>query len=99
TQLNSTHDVVLVLIDAAFAYNMPPVSSGWVEAFDVETGRSRVMSRRSLRALGVKAREWQAEVQQMAKDADLDVLRFGRDAVESAIALSEFVAERRLRKR
>src|SRR6266446_720513 len=99
TQLNSTHDVVLVLIDAAFAYNMPPVSSGWVEAFDVETGRSRVMSRRSLRALGVKAREWQDEVQQMAKAADLDVLRFGLDEVESAIALSEFVAERRLRKR
>lgn len=98
TELNSTHDVVLVLVDAAFAYDMPAVSSGWVEAFDVETGRSRVMSRRSLRALGAHAREWQDEVQQMAKAADLDVLRFGLDEVASAIALSEFVAERRLRK-
>ena len=59
----------------------------------------RPQRRRSLRALGVKAREWQDEVQQMAKAADLDVLRFGLDEVESAIALSEFVAERRLRKR
>ena len=98
TQLNSTHDVILVLIDAAFAYDMPAVSSGWVEAFDVETGRSRVMSRRSLRALGRQAREWQDDVQQMAKAADLDLLRFGLDEVASAIALSEFVAERRLRK-
>lgn len=98
TELNSTHDVVLVLVDAAFAYDMPAVSSGWVEAFDVETGRSRVMSRRSLRALGAHAREWQDEVQQMAKAADLDLLRFGLDEVASAIALSEFVAERRLRK-
>jgi uncharacterized protein (DUF58 family) len=98
TQLNSTHDVILVLIDAAFAYDMPAVSSGWVEAFDVETGRSRVMSRRSLLALGARAREWQDDVQQMAKDADLDLLRFGLDEVASAIALSEFVAERRLRK-
>ena len=98
TQLNSVHDVILVLIDAAFAYDMPAVSSGWVEAFDVETGRSRVMSRRSLRALGAHAREWQDDVQQIAKAADLDVLRFGVDEVASAIALSEFVAERRLRK-
>jgi hypothetical protein len=56
------------------------------------------MSRRSLRALGAQAREWQDDVQQMAKAADLDVLRFGLDEVASAIALSEFVAERRLRK-
>ena len=98
TQLNSIHDVILVLIDAAFAYDMPAVSSGWVEAFDVETGRSRVLSRRSLRALGAQAREWQDNVQQVAKAADLDVLRFGLDEIASAIALSEFVAERRLRK-
>jgi uncharacterized protein (DUF58 family) len=98
SQLNSIHDVILVLIDAAFAYDMPAVSSGWVEAFDVETGRSRVMSRGSLRALGAQARAWQDEVQQIAKAADLDVLRFGLDEVASAIALSEFVAERRLRK-
>jgi len=98
SQLNSIHDVILVLIDAAFAYDMPAVSSGWVEAFDVESGRSRVMSRGSLRALGAQARAWQDEVQQIAKAADLDVLRFGLDEVASAIALSEFVAERRLRK-
>jgi uncharacterized protein (DUF58 family) len=99
TELNSTHDVIIVLIDAAFAYDMPSVSSGWVEAFDVETTRTRVLSRRSLRALGSRAREWQNGVQQIAKSADLDVLRLSLDQVESAIALSEFVAERRLRKR
>jgi len=99
TQLNSTHDVILVVIDSAFAFEMPPVSSGWVEAFDVETGRSRVMSRATLRALARRTRAWQDDVQKMAKDADLDVLRLGLDDIESAVALSEFVAERRLRKR
>jgi len=98
TQLNSTHDVVLVLIDSAFAYQMPSVSSGWVEAFDVETGRSRVISRATLRALGQRARAWQDEVHQMAKDVDIDVLRLSLDEIESAVSLSEFVAERRLRK-
>jgi uncharacterized protein (DUF58 family) len=98
TQLNSTHDVVLVVIDSAFAYEMPAVSSGWVEAFDVETGRSRVLSRKMLRALGKRARAWQDEVHQMAKAVDIDVLRLSLDEIESAVSLSEFVAMRRLRK-
>jgi hypothetical protein len=98
TQLNSTHDVILVLIDSAFAYEMPAVSSGWVEAFDVETGRSRVISRKTLRTLGQRARAWQDDVQKMAKDVDIDVLRLSLDEIESAVSLSEFVAERRLRK-
>jgi uncharacterized protein (DUF58 family) len=98
TQLNSTHDVVLVLIDSAFAYEMPPVSCGWVEAFDVETGRSRVISRKTFRALGRKARAWQDEIQKIAKNTDIDVLRLSLDETESAVSLSEFVAERRLRK-
>ena len=34
----------------------------------------------------------------MAKDDDLDVLRIGVDELQTAIALSEFIAERRLRK-
>jgi hypothetical protein len=34
----------------------------------------------------------------MAKANDLDVLRIGVDEQQTAIALSEFIAERRLRK-
>ena len=50
-QLNATHDVFLVLIDSAFAFELPTVSAGWIEAFDVETGRARVMSRGALSAM------------------------------------------------
>src|SRR4051812_22539783 len=89
TQLHSTHDVILVIIDSAFAYEMPPVSSGWLEAFDVESGRSRVVSRRTVRALGKRAHAWQDEVQRMAKNANIDVLRLGLDEIDSAISLSE----------
>ena len=98
TELNSTHDVILVVIDSGFAFEMPPVSSGWIEAFDVETGRSRVISRKMLRSLAGRARAWQDDVQRVAKNAGLDVLRLGVDEIQSAISLSEFVAERRLRK-
>ena len=96
--VGSTHDVFLVMIDSAFAFALPPVSSGWVQAFDVETGRSRVLSRRMLRSLADRARAWQHKVENAAKDVDLDVLRLGIDDTQNAVALGEFVAERRLRK-
>lgn len=96
--LNATHDVFLVLIDSSFAFHLPRVSSGWIETIDVETGRTRTLSRAALAALAERAREHQADVQRMAKELDLDVVRVGLDQTTSDIALSEFVAERRLRK-
>jgi uncharacterized protein (DUF58 family) len=96
--LSTSHDVFVVLIDAAFAFELPPVSAGWVEAFDVETGRSRLMSRRALARMADRVRRWQDDVAAMAKDVDLDVVRIGIDAPASDLALAEFVAERRLRK-
>lgn len=96
--LNSAHDVFLVVIDAAFAFEVPKVSAGWIEAFDVETGRSRVMSRKALGRLAGRVREWQDGVERSARDLGLDVLRLGLDQIQSVIALTEFVMERRLRK-
>ena len=96
--LNSAHDVFIVLIDSAFAFELPPVSAGWIETFDVETGRAQVMSRHALGALARRTRSWQDEVARMAKAVDLDVLRIGVDERQTAIAMSEFIAERRLRK-
>jgi uncharacterized protein (DUF58 family) len=96
--MNSAHDVFIVLIDSAFAFDLPPVSAGWIEAFDVETGRAKVLSRGALKALSARTRSWQDEVTRLAKDAGLDVLRIGVDEVQTVIALSEFIAERRLRK-
>jgi uncharacterized protein (DUF58 family) len=96
--LNATHDVFIVLIDGAFAFELPKVSAGWIETVDVETGRSRMMSSRALRRLADRIREWQRHVHALAKDLDLDVVQIGRDHTKADIALSEFVAERRLRK-
>src|SRR6266550_2887377 len=96
--VNSAHDVFIVLIDSAFAFELPPISAGWIEAFDVETGKSRVMSRGAMTALSRRTRTWQDEVARMAKASDLDVLRIGVDELQTTIAMSEFIAERRLRK-
>ncbi len=96
--LDTGHDVFLVIVDATFAYEMPPISAGWVEAFDVESGRSRLMSRGALRRLASRVAGWQDEVERLARDHDLDVVRLGRDQAQADLALTEFAVERRLRK-
>jgi hypothetical protein len=97
-ELSSVHDVFLVMIDSAFAFELPDVSAGWVNAYDVETGESRLMSRRELRGLAERVRAWQNSLELQAHDRGLDVLRVGVDQQESLPALLEFVMVRRLRK-
>ena len=96
--LNAAHDVFIVLIDAAYAFELPDVSAGWVETVDVETGRVRTMSRAALTEMAERVRAWQSDVARLAHAAGVDVVRFGTESVANHLALAEFVAERRLRK-
>jgi hypothetical protein len=86
------------MADVRFAYEVPRVSDGWIEAFDVETGRTGVFSRREIARLGRRAFEWQDTIERHAREAGLDVVRVGLDRWEMETALVEFTAERRLRK-
>lgn len=97
--VNTVHDVFLTIVDAASAFELPDVSAGWIEAFDVENSRSRTMTRKDLHRMAGRVREWQDEIARLAKDANLDVLRLEFDQKKADIALLEFVIERRLRKR
>ena len=96
--LNHTHDVFLVLIDSAYAFEVPGLSAGWIDVVDVETGRFRTLGRGASEQLAGRVREWQDGVESAARDLGLDVVRIGLDPVQSDIALGEFVAARRLRK-
>jgi uncharacterized protein (DUF58 family) len=96
--LNAIHDVFLLMADVRFAYEMPRLSDGWVEVFDVESGRSRVLSRGEVRRLGARVVEWQDEIERLARSAGLDLVRVGLDRWEMETTLVEFTAERRLRK-
>jgi len=98
SHLNAVHDVFLLMADVRFAYDVPAVSDGWVEVFDVESGRVRVLSRREMRRLSARIGEWQDEIERLARDADLDIVRVGLDRWEMETALVKFTAERRLRK-
>ncbi|HQZ39098.1 MAG TPA: DUF58 domain-containing protein [Vicinamibacterales bacterium] len=96
---NNVHDVVVVIADASYAFELPRVSSGWIEAFDVESGRTRLLSRREAQGLQTRVKAWQDDVEQRARHAGLDVLRVGADQTTFDIALLEWVHERRLRRK
>ncbi len=96
--LNAVHDVFLVMADVRFAYELPSVSDGWVEVFDVESGGTRVLSHREVKRLAARVGEWQDDIGRQAREAGLDVVRVGLDRWAMETALVEFTAERRLRK-
>jgi hypothetical protein len=96
--LNGAHDVLLMMMDARFAYELPTISAGWIETRDIETGSVRTISRREFVRLTERVEEWQAEIQGLARDADLDIVRIGLDQHEMVSTLVELVAERRLRR-
>lgn len=96
--INSMHDVFLIMADTRFAYQLPSASAGWIETFDVETGGTRVVSRRELARMAGRIEEWQTHVSALALDNDLDIVRVGLDRWAMETTLVEFARERRLRK-
>jgi uncharacterized protein (DUF58 family) len=98
SRLNAVHDVVLMMVDVRFAFQLPAVGARWVETIDVETGQTMVVSRKELGRLASRVDEWQEKIFRLARDADLDVVRVGLDRWAMETALIEFAAERRLRK-
>ena len=96
--LNGLHDVFLIMADVRFAFDVPPASAGWIETFDVETGGTRIVSRREFARMGERIEEWQENVARIARDNDLDLVKVGLDRWEMETTLVEFARERRLRK-
>jgi uncharacterized protein (DUF58 family) len=97
-RLNAEHDVFLVMVDARFAYQLTAPADGWIRIFDIETGTTRLISRREFNQLSDRIEEWQNRIAAVARDADVDLVRVGLDRWEMETVLTEFLAERRLRK-
>jgi uncharacterized protein (DUF58 family) len=96
-RLGAVHDVFLVMVDCAFAYAFPTLSAGWVEANDVETGQTRLLSARELDQLVLDVRLWQDTVVDFADKEGLELVRI--EPGHEHEALSDFLGQRRLRKR
>ena len=97
--LNAVHDVFIVIVDGSAAFALPPASAGWIQVHDVESGRRQLLSRAAVKRLVARTRAWQDQVARTAAEHDLDVVRIGPDKDLAAVALAEFTAERRLRKK
>lgn len=97
-QLSATHDLLLLMVDAGFAYGVPEISAGWIEVFDVESGDVRVLSRRELRDLRGRVDEWQQALVARARSRGLEVVRVSIDRWQVEAALAQWVVARRSRK-
>jgi uncharacterized protein (DUF58 family) len=96
--LNGLHDVFLIMADVRFAFQLPSASAGWIETFDVETGGTRIVSRREFARMSERIEEWQERIAAIAREHDLDLVKVGLDRWEMETTLVEFARERRLRK-
>ena len=98
SHLNAVHDIFLLMADVRFAYEVPR-GLGRMGRGVRRRKRpdARVVAPRAA-AAGRAHREWQDEIERLARDADLDVVRVGLDRWEMETALVKFTAERRLRK-
>ena len=96
--LNTMHDVFLVMIDSAFAFELPHLSAGWVEGYDVETGRTSMISSADLQQLPLRVRNWQNTTEQAAHDHGLEVLRLNRDQHFHETLVSFLLDRRRVRR-
>jgi len=96
--LNATHDVLLMMVDARFAFEMPSTCAGWLEVFDVENGATRVLSRREFLQLADRVQEWQSDIAVRAAAEGLDLVTVGMDRWQMEYTLLQLVAERRVRK-
>ena len=97
--LGSFHDVFLVMVDSAFAFQLPTLSAGWVEVVDVETGGTRVLASDDLEQLGRRVAEWQDGVARDARGLGLDVLQLGGDGPTIHDRLVSFLLTRKQGKR
>ena len=97
--LNARHDVFVVLIDAAYAFELAAAPAGWTEVCDVETGRAALLSAAELQSLAAEVRVWQDTVGDRAEELGLEVLRLGADAARFHETVVDFLADRRMRRR
>ena len=97
--LNARHDVFVVLIDAAYAFELVVAPAGWTEVCDVETGQAALLSAGELRSLAAEVRVWQDAVADRAEELGLEVLRLGADAGRFHETVVDFLADRRMRRR
>ena len=95
--LNNNHDVFLVMVDASFIFRLPPVSVGWIECLDVETGHKLLFSRSEFLGMVDRVSNYQEKIKDLAEKEGFEVLKVGNNRDEFQNAIIDFFFERRVR--
>ena len=92
------HDLALrLLAGVALLVGLVALLDSFYQRF--EHRKQLRMSRRELSRQSDRVRAWQDDIGRQAKELDLDVVRLSLDQVKFDVALVEWVAERRLRRK
>ena len=98
--LNNVHDVFLVLIDASFAFDLPTRVGGLDRGLRRrDRAHADDVARASWTARAIASAPGRTKWIARPRTHDLDVVRLSLDQVKFDVALIEWVAERRLRRR
>lgn len=93
--LKAKHDVLVLVIDSSFIFDLPAMAEGWVRVADVESGHQVVVSRRRLNGLVNEIRQYQKAVVKTAKDLGLSALLLSADKDQLRWQLMDFFLNRK----
>jgi len=94
--LASVNDIVVLMVDASFAFELPRTSSSWVGCYDAESGRHKIFSARELKRLRHKVFAYQEEAAADIEKMGLEVLRVSPESKQFHDDILHFFLDRRL---
>jgi len=99
SNIKSRHDPFIVLVQNSFLFDLPLVSSGWIECMDAESGKKTLLSRREFGQMSKRVIEYQDGIVQKAKERGIEVVRAGRDKNKFYNDLAEFFFNRKTKRK
>lgn len=97
--IKSRHDLFIVIIDSSFLFDLPEVSSGWIECLDAEDGKTIVLSRAEFMKMSERVVAYQNSIIQKAQKVGIEILKVGQDKNKFYNDLTEFFFNRRTRRK
>lgn len=96
--VSSPNDVVVIMVDGSFAFDLPKISSSWVGCYDAMRRRHKILSARELRQLKSKVTAYQEETVVSIEKTGLEILRVDPSSEMFYDDMLNFFLNRRLSK-
>src|SRR3989344_131507 len=97
--LASVNDIVVLMVDASFAFDLPKTSSSWVGCYDAESGRNKIFSARELKKMRHKVSAYQEKAAANIEKMGLEVLRVSLESKQFYDDILHFFLNRRANKK